>query len=536
MLKMKSKSKTITRRLVSILAIIIAFAMALSGCGDKETGDADTTDTPKIAYYAYFSEPILDWDPSVEFSSGTIVLNNIYETLLRYNPEEDSFEPILATEYTHSEDGMLWTFTLREGVKFHDGTVMDAEAVKFSIDRTINLGKGASYVWDAVKEIRVVEPYKVEFELKYPAPIDLISSCCYSSFIMSPTAVNEDYENWAAGGKEAGTGPYMLQSTKMGEEVILTQFPDYWGGWEGEHFSKVLIKKVPETASRRQMVETGEADVTVELPYEDVQALSGVEAVNINRAASFNNLTVFMNNLKEPLNDVKVRQALSYAFPYEDVIKYAMGDYAKQSKGPVPAGLWGHGKDLPQYETDLEKARTLLAEAGYADGFKLLLTYMSGDEAEKKSAELFKSELNKIGVDLEIRAMPWESQWELSRHTDPNERQDMMMMYWWPDYASPYSYLYNMFHSEEEPMYNLSYYSNETFDNMIDEANVLSASDRVKAEEMFIEAQEILIEEAAAIFAYDKEFVWVTNSSFAGLNNNPVYPNVVFFYDTYRTK
>lgn len=518
---------------LSLLVLAVLFLVTLTGCGGGQTAGPDAQ-KPSIAYYAFNSEPVLDWDPSVEFSNGIVVMNNIYETLLRYDPATDRLIPVLATDYNRSPDGLTWTFHLRKGVKFHDGTEMKADAVKFSIERTKKINKGAAYIWDPVKEIRVKDDYTVEFQLSYAAPLDLIASCGYAAFIMSP-GVAQKPADWFAQGHDAGTGPYTVQSSKRGEEVVLTRFADYWQGWEGNHFDKVIIKKVPETASRRQLVEKGEADVTIELPYEDVEALKNNPRVEVLTVPAFQNLLFCLNTAKAPLNNKLVRQALSYAFPYEDVVRYAMGNYATQSRGPIPHGHWGHGADLFQYKHDLNKARELLARAGYPNGgFKLLLTYMSGDEAEKKTAELFKAELARLNIDLEVRGMPWESQWELAKSSDPQKRQDILGMYWWVDYASPYSWLRSIFHSEEEILFNLNYYKNPQFDRLIDQANAQSGIDRAAAEKMFIEAQKMLVEDAPAIFAYDKKYVWVYNKSFKGLKPNAAYPNTIFFYETYR--
>lgn len=514
-----------------IVALLMVVSMVLTGCGSgKQAGTQ-----PQIAFYAYNSEPILDWDPSVEFSNGIVVLNNVYETLMKYDPLQDQFQPLLATEYKKSADGLVWTFKLREGVKFHDGTEMNAQAVKFSIDRTIKLQKGAAYIWSAVKEIKIVDNNTVEFDLSYPAPIDLVSSSGYSAFIVSPKAVQSHPDEWLSQGHEAGTGPYMLQSYKMGEEVVLTAFKDYWKGWEGKHFDKVVIKKIPEAVSRRQLVEKGEADITFNLPSEDIQSLTNNSKVNIVEGPSFQNLFFLFNCQKAPFNNKLVRQAMSYAFPYQDVVKYAMGGLASQAKGAIPTGMWGHGDNLTQYTTDLAKAKQLLAQAGYPNGgFKLLLTYMSGDEDERKSAELFKSQLAKLNINLEVRAMPWESQWELSKSKDPNQRQDIMAMYWWPDFASPYSWFFNLYHSEKDIMYNLAYWYNGSFDKVVDKANEISGINRQQAEQMYIDAQKIIVDEAPAIFAFDKKNVFITSKSFKGFQDNPIYPNVVFFYDTHR--
>ncbi len=215
-------------------------------------------------------------------------------------------------------------------------------------------------------------------------------------------------------------------------------------------------------------------------------------------------------------------------------MNFAAGGEAVQSTGVIPASLWGHGKDLPQYTYDIEKAKALLAEAGYEDGgFKLLTTYMSGEEAEKRAMELYQSELAKLNIEMEIRAMPWDSQWEMAKNPDSTQCQDMFVMYWWPDMANPYSWLFNLFHSEESKMFNMGYYSNDEFDRIIDEANIMSGTDRKQGEQMFIDAQKILMDDAPVIPMYDKQNVWVQDAKFKGFVENPSYPNVVFFYDTY---
>lgn len=529
------------KRTFALLLVLLLVATTLMACGTDtpattQEGQTPATDEMDILTYAYNSIPILTWDPSIEFSNGIIVLNNIYEQLLRFNAASKEYEMVLATDYSKSDDGLVWTFKLREGVKFHDGTPFNAEAVKYSIERTVELGQGAAFIWAPVKEIKVVDDYTVEFVLSYPAPMDVVASCPYASFMLSPS-LKDQPDKWFEAGNANGTGPYKLQASTMGDEVILTKNDDYWKGWDGEHFEKVIIKKVSETSSRRQMIESKEADITVELPAEDVEALKKAGNVVVDVVPSFTNLMGFFNTQKAPLNDVRVRQALSYAFPYQDVVTYAMGGYAKQSYGPIPEGMWGHSKDLFQYSYDLEKAKQLLKEAGIEEGqLKLLLTYMTGDEAEKKMAELYKGELSKLGVELEIRAMPWESQWEMAMGTDPATRQDIFVMYWWNDLSTPFSYLYSLFHSEETPLYNLGYYSNPDVDALMDSAQAKSATNLAEAEKEFVQAQELLLKDSPALFMYDKNVVWVKSPELKGHKDNPSYPFVVFFYDLFREK
>jgi peptide/nickel transport system substrate-binding protein len=246
---------------------------------------------------------------------------------------------------------------------------------------------------------------------------------------------------------------------------------------------------------------------------------------------------LFFNTGKEPLNNKLVRQALSYAFPYQDVVSYCLEGYGRQGRGPIPYGLWGHSEELFQYKYDLNKAKELLEKAGYPEGgFKLLLTYLSGDEAERKTVELFKAKLAELNIDLEIRGMPWDSQWALARDNNLEKRQDIFIMYWWPDVCDPYCWLYSNFYSEEEPFFNLCYYKNKEFDSLADKAYKESGIDKDKATKTYIKAQEILIEDAPVIYIYDKKNVSFLNKTFKGFKDNPAYPNVVFFYDTHREK
>jgi peptide/nickel transport system substrate-binding protein len=521
---MHSKGGEMKRRLI-LITVLVLLGILLSACG----GTASTQKPLKFAVYALNSEPLTSWDPAIEYSNGIHVHNNMYEQLLRYDAINKKIVPLLAESYTISDDGLTWTFKLRQGVKFQNGDPLTAEDVKYSIERTMKLGAGASYIWSAVNAINVVDPQTVEFKLSYKAPLDLIASTGYAAFIYSKKCVKED-NTWIDEAKGCGTGPYMLKSSKWGDEVILEKFADYWGGWQENSFDVVIFRKVAEPATRRQMIETGEATITVELPYTDIEALKNNPNVTVYVEPSFQNLIAMFNTQKAPLDNVDVRRALSYAFPYEQVIKTAIGGYGRQSYGMVPYGLWGWSDKLPRYEYNLDKAREYLEKAGYGQGgFKLLLTYTAGNEAEKSAAELYKSELAKLNIDLEIRGMPWDSQWELAKGA-PENRQDILMMYWWPDMPSPYSMLYSTFHSEDEPLFNLAYYKNPQFDQLIDTANEITSTDFAKAEQMFIEAQRILLDEAVSLFIYDREDVWVTVKNLQGFKFNPAYPTVVFFH------
>ncbi len=521
-----------------VVVVLIAFSLFFGLFGGFLAKDI-LASSKDFAVYATFDLPVSNWDPNVEFSNGIITFCNIYETLLKYDPLEDRIIPVLATEYEKSEDNLSWTFTLRQGVKFHDGTDFNAEAVKYSIDRTMRINKGAAYIWEAVEEVQVVDDYTVKFVLKYPAPIDIIATSTYAAFIVSPTALKPHPDNWLSetGSFAVGTGPYKLESYKEGEqEVVLTWFEDYWGGWEGKHIKKALIKTVAEPVTRHMLIQSGEADFTMGLSFEDIKILQQDPNVNVWIGPSLQNTRICMNTLKEPLSNKKVRQALSCAFPYQDVITYAFEGHGEQSIGPIPVGLWGHlGDKKYQYQYDLNKAKKLLEEAGYPNGgFKLLLVYASARDTQREMAELFKAELAKLNIDLEIRGMAVQSGYALARRGSLEDRQDLFVNLWWPDYASPVGWLVPNFRSEEEPSANISYYSNPEYDALVDKGVMESGISREVAKNTFIDAQKLLVEDVPEIWTVDHTDIFFTHKDFKGYKDNMAYSNVVFFYETYK--
>jgi peptide/nickel transport system substrate-binding protein len=376
----------------------------------------------------------------------------------------------------------------------------------------------------------------IKFNLSYPAPLDLILSSGYAAWMMSPVAAEGKDSDWFNAGNDAGTGPYMIESYETGQRLILTRFDDYWGGWEEGQFSKVVFEITEDTTVAEQMIRSGEADFTYSLPFENYAALAEASdaGVTVVTTPSFQNLLALLNNRKPPLDDLKVRQALAYSFPYEAVVENLYAGLGSRASGPIPVGMWGHNPDLAGYTFDLDKAAELLAEAGYPDGgLDLVYTHVAGDLDEQQIGELWRAELAKIDVNLEVRGLAWEAQWDLAK-ANPEEAQDIFTFYWWPTYVTPYDFLFSLFHSEDEPFFNLSYYSRPEFDTLIDEANEISGTDIEQASEMFGQAQQMLIDDTAAIFIVDLPDIHVIRSDISGYVNNPAYPHVVFWYELRR--
>lgn len=458
----------------------------------------------------------------------------MYETLVRIDPlDNNKITLVLAESWKESPDHLKWTFTLKKGVKFHSGKELTADMAVRSIQRTVKKGKGASYVWDGVKEIKALDNNTIEFTLSRPLPMLYIVSSSYAAYIYNP-----EYDtDWYNKGNEDGTGPYKLNSYEKDSEVILQKFDGYWGGWpkDANKFDYAVIKIVTESVTRRQMIMTGEADIVQQMPVEDIEALKGDEDITISKVTSFQQLYAFLNTQKPPLDNKYVRQALSYLMPYENIVKHVMLGNATQARGVVPPTLWGHGKNIFQYNYNIEKARELLTKGGCPNGgFKLLYTYTAGDKNEQKVGELFKDALKKVNIDMEIRGMTVDSKYNLAKAPNPKDRQDITMLYWWPDNLDPSGYLFSQFHSEEEVGFNFGYYSNKDVDKLIDDAINVSGVSIDEATKKYIEAQKIIMDECPAIMIYCEDYLRPYRSNLKGYKDNPAYPNVVFFYDLSR--
>ncbi len=534
--KVFPQKKAVTKIQAVIIAVIIVVAVVLGWFLIKPPAPAEE----KVGVFAWVGSDVwVFWDPGETFSNEISILNSVYEGLTHWDSVSKTVKPLLATSWSVSEDVMHWTFHLREGVKFHCGHKFNASTVKYSIERNIEGGKGASYIWACVDNIEILDEYTVRFNLQYPAPLDVIACAGYCSHPYCPICTEEHGHDWFYEGHDLGTGPYYVEKYDKAEElVVLRKFDDYWGGWTGKEFDKVLMYAIPAASTVRMMLENGEVFLVDHLPFEMVKDMEKNPKIRIQTAPSWQNMFGLLNTQEpSPLSNKLLRKAISYAVPYEVCCSEIRYGYATQSHGIIPAGILGHSDTLPQYNYNLTKARELLAQAGYPDGEDLeplVLTYNAGDEDERKFAEIYKAELAKIGVTLDIKAMTWTAQMAKAAGP-PEERQDIFLFYWWPDYPDPYSWMLSMFHSvaPEDIVFECAYYDNPYYDDLIDEAYKVTGIDPAKAQEMYEEAQRILIEDAAALFIYDWTYVRPMRVELKGYIDNPAYPNAFNLYDMY---
>jgi peptide/nickel transport system substrate-binding protein len=502
---------------------------------DEEPMDEEPAEREIVGSYAQ-SEDFLTLDPSVGMAMEMVLFVNLYEGLT-YTPEYDTqlALPLLATDWEANEDGTEWTFNLREGVKFHDGTDFTAEAVKYSYERTLRMAMGGSYILDPIAQegaIEVVDDYTIRFHLAYPAPMDIIAASAYAAWIMSPSTTQEmagDTEDWFNQGNDAGTGPYMIESYERGRRVVFQKFEDYWGGWEPRSFDRVFMDVVEDPIVLQQMIESGEADITFGIPPENRPVLEARDDVTRVEEETFIVWYVPINTQHPPLDNKLVRQALAYTFPYQDVIGVILDGFGEQAVTTVPRGAWGYCDTCMQYSHDLEKAADLLTEAGYPDGgFELEIVVFAGTATSEQYAELWKAELAELGIDLTITPATTEAAYSRAR-SSPEEATDLIAFSWWQDIVHPLAFLQLPFQCEEDIFFNFSYWCNEEFDAMLWEGFEVSASDREDAIRIYEDAQKILIEEVPAIFQWQEIKNWYVRSDVEGFVPNPAYTQAVFW-------
>jgi peptide/nickel transport system substrate-binding protein len=444
-------------------------------------------------------------DPAINYNiSGEAILPAVYESLVKLTPD-GKIAPQLATTWDVSKDGLTYTFHLRTGVKFQDGEPFNAAAVKTSIDRMTSIGQAAAYIFkDTVAEIKTPDDNTIVFVLKQPTSHFMVSlTSPWAGGVISPKAIKEHDKNgdlaqdWLKT-HAVGTGPYKVTDSVVNETTTLERNPDWWGWAEAKNpnpVQKILVKTVQEAATQRLMLEQGEADIAFGIKVQEAASLKSNPQLITQLVTTGNARILSFNTARAPFDNAKLRQALSYSFPYDDAVA-AYGGGAKRIIGQLPEGTFGYDASLPAYKTDLAKAKQLLADAGYANGggLKVDYTWVTGEEDGRKAAELWQANLKQLGVTLNIREISittFEDQIK-----DPKTASDIQAHYWEPDYADVTAIMNLMYHSKmKEPNGpNYSFYGNPQVDALLNK--IPSELDNTKRVDLIKQAQTLVLQDA----------------------------------------
>ena len=486
-----------------------------------------------------------DFDPASAYVlSEALIWRGIYESLVRLKGDSASeVEPLLADTWEANADKSSWTFHLHPGITFSDGTPLDAQAVKDNYVRTINLELGTStilspFLADPEKQIFVVDPLTVRFDLSAPTPhFDLVLAAQYGTGIVSPKVFKEHSTGPKDQGHEwlqsnaVGTGPYILDTFAPGDQVVLTQNPNYWRGWSGSHFKKVIIRSVPESSTRRQLLESGDVDTAIEPTADDIAALRGDPRFVV---PDFKNLDMTYIVLGDygPLAKPEARQAMNYLFPYDDFLQSVMKGTMERANGVFPDLLRTHDPNVFRYTTDLDKAKQLFTAAGVAPGTTFTYEYYTG--FGKEAGLVLQQQLQTVGMDLKLIEKEYSAyNADLTTDRPVDQRADMYYWAWWPDYNDPSDYSWILFNSDaapdKGPYYNSGYYKNARVDEIINDG--FTQTDDAKLAAEFKEAQDILVRQDPAWIPVGQRLEETyLRSDIKGMVFNPLYIETWDFY------
>ena len=485
------------------LCTLMTMSIALIGCsGDKAKDSSEI-----VVGIPQDLEDSLD--PHKALAAGTKeILFNVYEGLLKPDSQGNNI-PAVAESYTVSEDLMTYTFKLRDGIKFHNGKNVTADDVKYSIDKFAGISDGSEPLVSAfsvIEEVNIIDDKTVDVVLNTP-DTDLPTYLAMVSAAIIPKD-NENPDTVAI-----GTGPYKYVSRSPQENVICEAFDDYWG--EKANIKNVTFKVEANADSIVMDLLGGSIDFYARLTIDQVKQLNDEFSVyegtmNLVQA-------LYLNNNVKPFDDVRVRQALSYATDVDEILDItAEGKGTKIGSSMFPAFGKYYDESLSElYPTDIEKAKELLKEAGYENGFNMTITVPSNYQPHIDVAQVLAEQYKKIGVNAEIQLVEWNS-WLSDVYTGRDFESTVIGVD--ASYLAA-SALLSRF--ESTAANNFINFKSDAYDKAYNKT--LTTADDDERTALYLECEKILADEAANVYIQDLPEYVVLNKKFTGYEFYPLY-------------
>lgn len=455
-------------------------------------------------------------DPYEETSvEGVSVSINTYDTLVipKYDREKGKVMilPHLATDWSASPDGLTYTFHLRKGVKFHDGSELKAEDVAFSMDRMLILKRGWASFWLGTVSpgtTKTLDDYTVQFNLDKPY-VPFVASMMRLQImnkdqIMGHEEAGDYGKKWLDEGNDAGSGPYKIAKWERGVEVVCTRFDDYFLGWGPNPIDEIHFKYVPEEATQKMMVMKGDGAVVLShwldySVYEDLMEQPGV-VCEVDAWAVIAYIT--LNNKRPPFDDIHVRKAVRAAIDYDGLFELVYMGYAERLKGANLDSLLEHYPDLVNPGYDLTLAKEELKKSKYSpeelSDMVIKAWVMTGNLKQERAQLFIRDCLEKIGLRVELEPLTTAKLYgELC--TKPETTPHTCFFSTTEKFPDPDVYVTWMFHpSAQGTLYGMNWYENATVTQLAEEARVeLDPDRRVK---LYQEIERLLIEDCASVF------------------------------------
>lgn len=522
--------KRLSKNKIYQLIAMVVIAASIVGCtgGDKETA-SPVTATEAVVSESTSSVPekttgivtattirmnvsgTPELDPAVgNMASSSQATANLYDTLI-YTPADGSVQPRLAESWKADEGGQTYTFKLREGVKFHDGSEVTAEDVKFSMERFITIGEGYSYVFsDVVDTVEAPSKYEVVFHLKYP--MGTFPSSLVRLAVMNKDLVTEHidksgpYGEFGDYGKawlvthDAGSGAYMATELVQQEYFHADRFEDWYMGWDDKPNAPTAFRMVAviEPTTIRTMMETHELEITD--PWqstENLDAMAKIEGVSIGKQNTFLEQNMYLNTTKPPLDDINYRRAILSLLDYEGIVQYILVG-SVVSTGPVPAGVTGQVLCNNLLPYDIEKAKEYLAQSSYAETYKdfTIELMVNTDVADmEKIGLMFQSAAAEVGITVEISKAPWVS--IVDRMATAETTPHMFSANSAPAYNDAGTYLESRYSSKNNGSWEQGEWLQDTdLDKMIQDA--IATVDTDERNEKYAEIQNYICDDISA--------------------------------------
>ena len=330
---------------------------------------------------------------------------HIHQTLV-YPDLEGNIQPVLAESWSVSDDKLTWTFKLRKGVTFHDGTPFNAESVKYTFDRINDpdIGSPRKSAAKAIKEVKVIDEYTVAFVTGKPFAPFLAQLSAYNLSILSPTAAKKWGKKYSE--HPSGTGPFKLESWSPGEKMVMARNENFWG--QKPYVDKLEVRIVPEDSSRVMMLLSGDVDVIASVPPIMLKRLDKSKDVKIIKKTGFRTIYIGMNNKMKPFDNPAVRKAVAHAINAKAIVDGILGGVGTLGGGFESPVIPGAHKNLPPREYNSEKAKKMLADAGYPNGFETTFYTSTGRYLmDRQVAEAVQAQLKEVGINAKLQTPDW---------------------------------------------------------------------------------------------------------------------------------
>jgi peptide/nickel transport system substrate-binding protein len=441
--------------------------------------------------------------------------NNIFDTLVRINQNYE-YVPWLAESW-ENPDNNTWIFHLRKDIYFTNGEVLDAHAVKYSLERIMNPETNSPQAWrlNLVKEIETPDDYTVVIKTKepYAALLNIMTLM----FIVPPEYV-EKVGNTEFGANPIGSGPYKVDEFSPGSKVVLVANEDYWKG--APEVKKIIVRPISEPSTRIAALLSGEVDIVSSVPPNRLEELK--KRQNIELSAK-NGIMLYMglDTYNPPFDNLKVRQALNYAIDVKTICDTVLVGTAQPMAGPVFRVTKGFDKNIKPYSYDIDKARKLLEEAGYEDGFEMTLSFppegVEGTTNVLEVAQIIAAQLSQLGIDVKLDLTDPATQF-----TRYKNREFQAYLFTWDTQIEPDRYLYSLFDSDARGYY----YKNTEVDSLLRKGR--STMDQAQRKIIYEKIHRVLYEDAPWVFLYNQLGYYAFKSN---IDFEAPADGMMFFYD-----